>query len=251
MSSVILPYFLVMAAVLFGFTIQATVGVGGGLVVAPVSLALFPPVEAVLALSILGIALTARRLLSSTRISFEKRLLLPLYAGAIPAQLVGLALLVQLPQQTIRLLIAAVLLVVGIKQLTRSLRPAAVRKLSTGGQILSGTGVGFGSSIGAPMGPAMAARFLDSGISGAELRDTMLLMFLPLCLVSTGVLSIAAGGFEQGGAGVLVLVTLPMMLVAYLIGGALLKKGLSERHQRLLIVGLCFFGSLSLLISAL
>ncbi len=221
-----LPVLLVAGlACLIGAAVQGAVGLGLGLVAAPVMALLDPtlvPGTILLATSVLPV-LTSLRELEGV----DWRGL----AYALPARVVGTAagawVVITQPASTTALVVAVVVLgAVALSVTTWEARPTPPALVSAG--LVSGV-AGTATSVG---GPPVALLYQRS--EGRVLRSTMGVYFLVGNLVSVATLSVAGEiGLRECGRA---LVLIPPIVAGFLLSGPLRKRVEGPRLRRAVLL---------------
>lgn len=199
-------------SVLVGAAVQGAVGLGLGLVAAPVFALLDPtlvPATILLTTSLLPVLTSLRELAG-----VDWRGLGFALAGRAPGTVVGVYVVATQPPSAVAVVVAVVVLgSVALSLTTWEARPTP-RALLTAG-VVSGVG-GTATSIG---GPPVA--LLYQRASGQTLRSTMGVYFFVGNVTSLTALALAGqvGGRDVGRA----LVLLPFLLVGFVVSGPLRK----------------------------
>lgn len=200
-------------AVLVGAAVQGTIGLGLGLVAAPVMALLDPTLVpgTILLVTALLPLLTGLR----EREGIDWRGLRFALLGRLPGTAIGVYVVVTQPATVIAVILAVVVLgAVALSATTWHARPTP-RALVVGG-VASGIGATT-TSIG---GPPVAILYSNSG--GQTLRSTMAVFFFIGAIISAGALAL---GGEIGGREVLrAVVLLPFLLVGFLLSGPLRRR---------------------------
>ena len=222
-------------AVLTGAAVQGCVGLGLGLVAAPVMALLDPtlvPATILLVTSVLP-ALTAVRELGDVDWSGLRFAL----GGRLPGVVLGSWVVVTQPPRTTAVVVAVVVLgAVVLSATSWDARPTPRALLAAG--VVSGVS-GTATSIG---GPPVAMLYQRAG--GSVLRSTMGVYFLVGNVLSVGALAVAG---EIGQRELLrALALLPFLLVGFWVSGPL-RGRVDGGRLRVAVLGLSAAGALVLL----
>ena len=226
-------------AVLLGAAVQGTVGLGLGLVAAPVMALLDPtlvPATILLVTSVLPVLTSTREVhdVDWTGLGFA-------LTGRLPGVLLGSWIVVTQPPRTTAVVVAVVVLgAVFLSVTSWDARPTPRALLAAG--VVSGVS-GTATSIG---GPPVAMLYQHS--SGATLRSTMGMYFLVGNVLSGAALAVAG---EIGQREVLrALALMPFLLAGFLLSGPL-RGRVDGARLRAAVLLLSAAGAVALLVRTL
>ena len=165
---------LAAVAALAGSFVQSSTGFGFALVLSPALFAVMDPVEAVMALLVLGLALSVLVLFERGRPEHvDWRSLVPMLVAALPGLAVGAVALTQLSKGTLQVAVGVAVVGVAAWQLRRRRRGIGHPRLGQG----AGIGAGFVSgalttSINVS-GPPVVLWLEARGASPEEFRESL------------------------------------------------------------------------------
>jgi uncharacterized membrane protein YfcA len=226
---------LAATAALAGAFVQSTTGFGFALVLSPALFAVMDPVEAVMALLVLGLVLSLLVLFERGRPEHvDWRSLVPMLLAALPGLVVGAIALTRLSQQFLQVAVGVAVVCVAGWQLRRRRRGTVHARVGHG----AGLGAGFVSgalttSINVS-GPPVVLWLEARGASPEEFRASLAATFLALD-VAGGALILAAEGsdsFDAGRIGPL----LALVVVGYALGALAFRRLDRERFYTLVLV---------------
>lgn len=226
-------------AVLLGAAVQGSVGLGLGLLAAPVFALVDPtlvPGTILLTTSVLPLLTSARELTDT-----DWRGLGFALTGRLPGTAVGVAIVATQPPALIAAVVAVVVLGACLLSVTRWDARPTPRSLVAAG-LVSGVS-GTATSIG---GPPVA--LLYQRASGATLRSTMGVYFLVGNLVSVGALT--AAGQVDVRDGLRALALLPFLVAGFLLSGPL-RRRVDGPRLRVAVLGLSAGSAVLLLVRTL
>jgi uncharacterized membrane protein YfcA len=225
---------LAAGAALAGAFVQSTTGFGFALVLSPALFAVMDPVEAVMALLVLGLALSLLVLFERGRPEHvDWRSLAPMLVAALPGLALGAVALTQLSKQALQVAVGVAVVAVAAWQLRRRRRGSGHPRLGRG----AGIGAGFVSgalttSINVS-GPPIVLWLEARGASPDEFRASLAATFLALDLTG-GALLLAAegsGSIEAGTVGPL----LGLVVAGYALGAVAFRRLNRERFYTLVL----------------
>ena len=226
---------LAAVAALAGSFVQSSTGFGFALVLSPALFAVMDPVEAVMALLVLGLALSVLVLFERGRPEHvDWRSLVPMLVAALPGLAVGAVALTQLSKGTLQVAVGVAVVGVAAWQLRRRRRGIGHPRLGRG----AGIGAGFVSgalttSINVS-GPPVVLWLEARGASPEEFRESLAATFLVLDLTG-GALLLAAegsGSIEPAKVGPL----LALVVAGYALGAVAFRRLDRERFYTLVLV---------------
>src|SRR4051812_27203954 len=148
---------LAAAAALAGSFVQSSTGFGFALVLSPALFAVMDPVEAVMALLVLGLALSVLVLFERGRPEHvDWRSLMPMLVAALPGLAVGAVALTQLSKGALQVAVGVAVVAVAAWQLRRRRRgighprPGRGRRAGRGWRGRPGSGAAAGGALAPP-----------------------------------------------------------------------------------------------------
>ena len=225
---------LAASAALVGAFVQSTTGFGFALVLSPALFAVMDPVEAVMALLVLGVALSLLVLFEQGRPEHvDWRSLAPMLVAALPGLAVGAVALTQLSKQALQVAVGVAVVAVAAWQLRRRRRGSGHPRLSRG----AGIGAGFVSgalttSINVS-GPPIVLWLEARGASPEEFRASLAATFLALDLSGGALLLVAqgSGSIKPGTVAPL----LGLVVAGYALGALAFRRLNRERFYTLVL----------------
>ncbi len=234
-----LVFAAIAAAVAVGALVQGAVGLGLGLVSAPV-VALLAPALMPGVLVWLGTLLPLLSLVKDWR-SADWRGLRWAFAGRVPGTALGVVVVSMVSARLLGVLVGAMVLVaVALTALVVRLpmRPAVL----AGAGVVSGL-TGTATSIG---GPPLALVYQH--VTGPRLRGTLAAYFVGGGVLSLGGLALA--GELDAAQGVAALLLTPFLLVGFLLGGPV-RRHVDAGRTRAAVLVICASSALVLLLRSL
>ncbi len=227
---------VIFAVTLIGACVQASIGFGLGMLVAPVVVLIAPdlvPATIIMLGAVVTLVVTAHegRHIDLRGTGWA-------LAGRFPGTLAGTALVVLLPASGLSLVLAGTV-VFGVVLAIRGWRPAPHRRNLVVAGLASGV-LGTATSIG---GPPMSLVF--HGLSGARLRSTMSGFLLVGSVVS--VLSLAAAG-AVGRDSVLACLTLTPAIVLGYLASRYVNRFMTPLRLRYAAIAVSLLGAAALII---
>jgi uncharacterized protein len=243
---------LVAVVALAAAVVQASTGLGFALILSPALFALLEPESAVVALTVLGLALNGLVLFGERRrplVAWAE--VGPILAASVPGAVCGVLVLRALPKSALQ--IAVGVAVIGAAALrARARRDAAA---PTPGDPRARLALGFAtgtlSTSAGVNGPPMALWFAHRGLGPAEIRDSLSAAFLGLGLIAGVVLApaLAATGTDVDWA------ALGAALVCVVAGHAVGRRAFARidaaRYEPLLLAIVVAAGAASVVAGAI
>lgn len=221
---------------------QGVAGFGNALVAVPL-LAFFLPLRTIVPLTILGGLLITVYLSWRLWPHIDRRKIIPLILGCIPGVLMGSLLLKNLPQDILRLLLAALLLSYSSYSLLKK-----NIKIVQGNRIWA-IGAGFGTGlIGAVLsagGPPAVIYSTLTGWSKDDIKATLSGFFLFTGIFISSVHYTA--GLTTPGVFHLFILSIPAVVTGVWSGSLVYDKINTQQYTRILLIGLFVMGILFLL----
>jgi uncharacterized membrane protein YfcA len=233
---------LAAAAALTGAFVQSTTGFGFALVLSPALFAVMDPVEAVMALLVLGLALSLLVLFERGRPEHvDWRSLVPMLLAALPGLGLGAVALTQLSKGTLQVAVGVAVMAAAAWQLRRRRRgaephpvPAAVAGFTSGA---------LTTSINVS-GPPIVLWLEARGASPEEFRASLAATFLVLDLAGGALLLVAqgSGSIDVERLGPL----LALVIAGYALGAAAFRRLDRERFYTLVLALVTCTGAASI-----
>jgi uncharacterized protein len=238
---------LVAAAALMAAVVQAATGLGFALVLGPAVFALLDPEPAIVAITVLGLALNGLVLFTERRrpvVAWEE--VGPILAAAAPGAVCGVFVLRALPKAWLQ--VAVGVAVVGAAALRARARREAAEP--TPGDPRARLALGFATGTlttsAGVNGPPIALWLTHRGLGPAEVRDSLSATFLGLGLIGAVVLApvLAAAGTDVHWS------ALAASLVCVVAGHAVGRRAFARidaaRYESLLLVVVTAAGAASI-----
>jgi uncharacterized membrane protein YfcA len=222
---------LAAAAALTGAFVQSTTGFGFALVLSPALFAVMDPVEAVMALLVLGFALSLLVLFERGRPRHvDWRSLVPMLAAALPGLGVGAIALTQLSKGALQVAVGVAVVAVAIWQLRRRRQGAEPHRVP--GPVAGFTSGVLTTSINVS-GPPVVLWLESRGASPEEFRASLAATFLVLDLAGGAVLLAgeSSASIDAGRVGPL----LALVAAGYALGAWAFRRLNRERFYTLVL----------------
>lgn len=226
--------FLFLAGLLRGFT-----GYGFSIAAVPLLSLIVPPATAVPIVLVLQLLIGANGIGEGIRLC-DRRSIGLLAAAAALVTPVGVLLLTQLPPNTVRLCIAAIV-AVAVVVLAGGIGPRGNGGgvtpppwTSAPATLLFGGMSGLFNGLAGMPGPPVIAYYLGSGVAKESARASMVILFSLTSIAALVPLAIA--GTLTVASGILALAALPLVWVGSSIGGALFRRSSEATYRRTGIV---------------
>jgi uncharacterized membrane protein YfcA len=236
---------LAAVAALAGSFVQSSTGFGFALVLSPALFAVMDPVEAVMALLVLGLAL-------SLLVLFERgwpehvdwRSLVPMLVAALPGLAVGAVALTQLSKQALQVAVGVAVVAVAAWQLRRRRRGAGRPRLGRGAGLAAGFVSGALTTSINVSGPPIVLWLEARGASPDEFRASLAATFLALDLTGGALLLVAqgSGSIKPGTVGPL----LGLVVAGYALGALAFRRLNRERFYTLVLALVACTGAASI-----
>ena len=232
---------LAAVAAFLGAFVQSTTGFGFALVLSPALFAALDPVEAVMTMLVLGLALSLLVLFEHGRPEHVNwRALVPLLLWALPGLAVGAVALTQLSKEVLQVAVGVAVIAAAAWQLRRRRRgaephpvPAAIAGFTSGA---------LTTSINVS-GPPVVLWLEARGARPEEFRASLAATFLALNLAG-GVLLLAAEGSASVDAGT-VAPLLGLVVAGYALGALAFRRLNRERFYALVLALVAATGAAS------
>jgi uncharacterized membrane protein YfcA len=179
--------------------VQAATGLGFALVLGPAVFALLEPESAIVAITVLGLALNGLVLFAERRRpQVVWREVRPILVAAVPGAVCGVFVLRALPKSTLQIAVGvAVLAATALRVRTRA-RAAAATPADPRARAALGFGSGTLTTSAGVNGPPIALWLAHRGLTPADMRDSLSATFLGLGIIGAVVLApvLAAAGAD-------------------------------------------------------
>jgi len=222
---------LAAAAALTGAFVQSTTGFGFALVLSPALFAVMDPVEAVMALLLLGFVLSLLVLFERGRPEHvDWRSLVPMLVAALPGLAVGAVALTQLSKEALQVAVGVAVMAVAGWQLRRRRRGAEPYRVPAG--VAGFTSGALTTSINVS-GPPIVLWLEARGASPQEFRASLAATFLGLDVAGGAVLLVGEGSasIDLSRVGPL----LALVLAGYALGAWAFRRLNRERFYTLVL----------------
>jgi uncharacterized membrane protein YfcA len=218
---------LAAVAALAGAFVQSTTGFGFALLLSPALFAVMDPVEAVMALLILGLVLNLLVLFERGRPEHvDWGALAPMLVAALPGLALGAVLLTQLSREALQVAVGVAVIAAAGWQLRRRARREPPR-LAGGAGVAAGFTSGVLTTSISVSGPPVVLWLEARGASPEEFRASLAATFLALNLTG-GALLLAAEGSASIDAGA-VAPLLGLVVAGYALGALAFRRIDRER----------------------
>jgi uncharacterized membrane protein YfcA len=232
---------LAAAAALTGAFVQSTTGFGFALVLSPALFAVMDPVDAVMALLVLGFALSLLVLFERGRPDHvDWRSLVPMLLAALPGLAVGAVALTQLSKSVLQVAVGVAVMAAAGWQLRRRRRGAEPHRVPAG--VAGFTSGALTTSINVS-GPPVVLWLEARGAPPEEFRASLAATFVVLD-VAGGALLLAAEGsasIDAGRVGPL----LALVVAGYALGAWAFRRLDRERFYTLVLALVACTGAAS------
>jgi uncharacterized protein len=232
---------LAAVAALAGAFVQSTTGFGFALVLSPALFAVMDPVEAVMALLVLGLALSLLVLFERGRPEHvDWRSLAPMLVAALPGLAVGAVALTQLSKSVLQVAVGVAVMAAAAWQLRRRRRGAEPHRVPAG--VAGFTSGALTTSINVS-GPPIVLWLEGRGAPPEAFRASLAATFLVLDLAG-GALLLAAkgsGSIEPAKVGPL----LALVVAGYVVGAWAFRRLNRERFYTLVLALVACTGAAS------
>ncbi|MEJ7893613.1 MAG: sulfite exporter TauE/SafE family protein [Solirubrobacteraceae bacterium] len=220
--------------VLVGALLQSTVGFGFGLVSAPLLFAAFGPAPAVGLLNVLALVLNVVMLAGEGRRPQPlRRLAFSLVAWSIPGLVLGVYVLRNADDRVLQI---ALTVVVFASLLVRRRRGAPARPAPVWGAPVAGLTSGVLGTTTSTGGPPLVLMLLGRGHDPAQVRDTLVTIFIATSVLAIAVLAVTQTE-EAVPPAAAVLALAPVAVAGQLAGRPLFARlSVSGGYERMLTV---------------
>jgi uncharacterized protein len=243
---------LVAAAALAAAIVQAATGLGFALVLGPALFALLEPESAIVAVTVLGVALNLLVLFAEPRrpvVAWGE--VGPILAAAAPGALCGVVVLRALPKPWLQVTVGAA--VIGAAALRARSRAEAAEPTAGDPRVRLALGFATGTltTSAGINGPPLALWFTHRGLGPAEVRDSLSASFRGLGLIGGVVLApvLAAAGDDIDWPALAA--GLACVVAGHAVGRRAFARIDAERYEPLLLVLVTAAGAASVLAGAL
>lgn len=217
---------LAAIAAFAGAFVQSTTGFGFALVLSPAAFAVMDPVEAVMVLLVLGLALNVLILFERGRPEVDLRALTPLLAAALPGLALGAAALTALSKEALQVGVGVAVIAAAVWQLRQRRRTRSPRLPAAAGVAAGFVSGALTTSISVS-GPPIVLWLEARGARPEEFRASLAATFLALNLTG-GALLLAVEGRASVDAGTVVPL-LALVVAGYALGAVVFRRLEPER----------------------
>jgi uncharacterized protein len=233
---------LAAVAAFAGAFVQSTTGFGFALVLSPALFAVMDPVEAVMSLIVLGLALNLLVLFERGRPEHvEWRALAPLLLAALPGLALGVVALTQLSKEVLQVAVGVAVIGASAWQLRR--RSSATPHLPGAAGLAAGFVSGALTTSISVSGPPIVLWLEARGVRPEEFRASLAATFLALNLAG-GVLLLGAEGSASVDAGE-VAPLLGLVVAGYALGALAFRRLDRERFYKIVLALVACTGAAS------
>jgi hypothetical protein len=240
---------VLVATVVIGMAVQASVGFGFGFFVAPAALAAYRPAQAVTLLLFLALLINALILYSEGRErEIDGRSAGWLCAWSLPGIVAGALVVRHIDANVLQVAIGVGIVLAAALQARASEDPERPPGEHASG-VLAGGGIVSGvlTSATSLNGPTVVLTLTRAGLRGHLLRDTAAAAFLVLAVAGTVALALIAHAGHHLPSWVLIAVLVPAVVVGHRLGAALFRRLDPERHRRLVLAAAMVAGTVSVI----
>jgi uncharacterized protein len=233
---------LAAVAALTGAFVQSTTGFGFALVLSPALFAVMDPVDAVMALLVLGLALSLLVLFERGRPEHvDWRSLAPMLLAALPGLAVGAVALTQLSKSVLQVAVGVAVMAAAAWQLRRRRRGAEPHRVRAG--VAGFTSGALTTSINVS-GPPIVLWLEARGAPPEEFRASLAATFLALDVAGGALLLTAEGSasIDAGRVGPL----LALVVAGYALGAWAFRRLDRERFYTLVLALVACTGAASI-----
>jgi uncharacterized protein len=181
---------LVAVIALVAAVVQASTGLGFALVLGPACFAVLDPKQAIVAITVLGLALNLLVLFAERRrpaVVWPE--VGPILAAAVPGAVCGIFILRALPKATLQVVVGLAVIVAALLRAAGSRRAAATVPGDPRARLALGFATGTLTTSAGVNGPPMALWFTRRGMGPAQVRDSLSAAFLGLGVIGALVLA--------------------------------------------------------------
>jgi uncharacterized membrane protein YfcA len=243
---------LVAVAALIAAVVQASTGLGFALILSPAVFALLEPESAVVAITVLGLALNGLVLFAERRrpaVAWGE--VGPILVAAVPGAVCGVFILRALPKPALQ--IAVGLAVIGAAVLRARARHDA--SAPTPGDPRARVALGFAtgalSTSAGVNGPPMALWFAHRGLGPAQIRDSLSAAFLALGVIAGVVLAPVLAAADVAVSWGPLAAALVCVVAGHAVGSRAFVRIDANRYEPLLLAIVVGAGAASVVAGAL
>jgi uncharacterized membrane protein YfcA len=243
---------LLVAAVLAGMWVQATIGFGFAFFAAPAAFAALPPERAVTLLVILSIPIGLLVLYGERRTaSYAGRAVAYLVVGAVPGMLVGLWVLGAVDHEALQIAVGVVVLAGAAVQIraAAAARTAPVEREASGIELGIGVVAGVLTTSVAVNGPPLVLALTRLGLRGGRLRDSLAAVLVPIAILALPLVIVLAPGapIDALPRGWATAACFPALLIGHRLGAHTFGRLTPSSHHRIVLTAAALAGTLSIL----
>jgi uncharacterized protein len=242
---------LLVAAVVVGMAVQASIGFGFGFFVAPAAFAAFRPEQAVTLLLLLALLINVLVLYAERRTArVHRREVATLCVWAVPGIVAGALVVREVDPNVLQVVIGAVVVAVAGLQARHPPSHGESRPRAAGGRSATLAAGGLGSGVLTTAtslnGPAVVLTLTRAGLRGHLLRDSAAAAFIVLAVAGTLALALLAGTGHSLPRRPFLLALLPAVVAGHRLGAELFRRLNAERHRRLVLAAAMAAGTVSI-----
>jgi uncharacterized protein len=239
---------LLAVVALVAAVVQASMGLGFALVISPAVFALLEPESAVVAITVLGLALNGLVLFAERRrplVAWGE--VGPILVASVPGAVCGVLILRALPKSVLQIAVGVAVIGAAVLRARARREAAAPTPGDPRARVALGFATGALSTSAGVNGPPMALWFSHRGLGPAQIRDSLSAAFLALGIIAAVVLApvLAAADDVEIDWGALV-----GALVCVVAGHALGRRAFARldaaRYEPLLLAVVVAAGAASL-----
>jgi uncharacterized membrane protein YfcA len=241
---------VLVATVVVGMAVQASVGFGFGFFVAPAALAAYRPAQAVTLLLFLALLINALILYSEGRErEIDARGTVVLCLWALPGIVAGALVVRHIDPNVLQVAIGVGIVIAAALQARTASETAQPPSAAHAGATLAGGGLVSGvlTSATSLNGPTVVLTYTRAGLRGHRLRDTAAAAFLVLAVTGTAALAAIAHAGHDLPRWPLIVALVPAVAIGHRLGAALFRRLDPERHRRLVIAAAMAAGTVSVI----
>jgi uncharacterized membrane protein YfcA len=170
--------------------VQASTGLGFALILSPAVFALLEPESAVVAITVLGLALNGLVLFGERRRPLVAwREVGPILVAAVPGAVCGVLILRALPKSALQIAVGVAVIGAAILRARARREETVATEGDPRARVALGFATGALSTSAGVNGPPMALWFAHRGLGPAQIRDSLSAAFLALGLIAAVVLA--------------------------------------------------------------
>jgi uncharacterized membrane protein YfcA len=232
--------------------VQAATGLGFALVLGPALFALLDPEDAILAITVLGLALNVLVLFGERRrpvVSWRE--VRPILIAAVPGAICGVLVLRALPKAWLQIAVGVAVVGAAALRAREHARAAAPSPGDARARLALGFATGTLTTSAGVNGPPIALWLTRRGLTPSEVRDSLSATFLGLGLIGAAVLAPVLVAADHGVKWTALGVGLVAVVAGHAAGHRAFARIDGERYEPLVLVLVVLAGLASVLAGAL